>query len=303
MIEVVQSGLLTTIQDLGRNGYQAYGVPRSGALDPFLASIANKLVGNPFGRPLLEFALVGPTLHFNEETWISIVAFSCEYEADGAPVPEFSATRIAAGSTLEFKRMDGWFGYLAVNGGIATTPVLGSASTYLAGQLGDRLHKGQLLPTGLGESTRFSVREGFLGFRDSSILPVLPALHTDLFTEHERHNLADEEYTITMHSNRMGIYLEGAPIEPPAVRRSVPAFPGVIQIPPSRRPIILGPEGPTTGGYPQIGMLSKMGWTKLAQLRPGKAVRFEWIETEQAQRIWSYRNRILETSEAWETVL
>lgn len=298
-INVIQPGMLTTIQDLGRNGYQAYGVPRSGALDPFLATIANKLVGNSPDTPILEFALVGPTLHFTKETWISIAAFSCEYSVDNDRCREFKAVRIPADSTLAFKGMDGWFGYLAFSGGIETDHMLGSASTYLAGKLGDRLQKGQVLTAGPASEAHFSVREGFLGFRASSILPILPSIHTDLFSEHERHKLVDEEYTITMNSNRMGIYLEGAPIEPPAVRRSVPAFPGAIQILPSHRPIILGPEGPTTGGYPQIAMLSKIGWTKLAQLRPGRKVRFEWIETEQAQRIWSYRNRILETAEAW----
>ena len=302
IIEVIQPGLLTTVQDRGRNGFQAYGVPRSGALDPFLAATANKLVGNSAEAALLEFALVGPTLRFNRETWISIAAFSCDYTVAGNHIPEFTAFRLPAGSLLEFKRMAGWFGYLGIEGGLIIDPVLGSASTYLAGKLGDRLQKSQRLISGNATVMHLSVRRGFLGFRASSILPVLPALHTDLYPEHERHKLADEEFTVTMHSNRMGIYLEGAPIEAPPVKRSVPAFPGTIQIPQSRQPIILGPEGPTTGGYPQIGVMSKIGWTKLAQLRPGNKVRFEWIEVEQAQRVWSYRNRILETREAWEVI-
>lgn len=302
MIDVIQPGLLTTVQDLGRTGYQAYGMPRSGALDPFLASVANRLVGNSAGTPLLEFALVGPTLQFSHECWISLTAFSCTYKVEGTRVPEFTAFRVPAGSTLQFGGMEGWFGYLAFSGGIQTSPVLGSSSTYLAGKLGDRLNKNQRLSIGESTGNHSSVKQGFLGFRATSILPLLPALHTDLFSQHERYKLADVHYTLSMRSNRMGIYLEGAPIQPPHVRRSVPAFPGTIQIPQSLQPIILGPEGPTTGGYPQVGILAKTGWTTLAQLRPGKQVRFEWTEIEEARKIWNYRNRILDAREAWERI-
>lgn len=302
MIEVIQPGLLTTVQDLGRNGYQAYGVPRSGALDPFLASIANKLVGNTPDAPLLEFALVGPNLRFHEPCWVAVVAFGCNYALNARPVEEFSAQLAPAGSTLQFHGMDGWFGYLAFGGGLQTQRVLGSASTYLAGKIGDRLARNQQFQTGPDTQQHYSIRTGFLGFRTSNILPLLPAFHTDLFSEHERYKIADVDYTLTMNSNRMGIYLEGASIESPQVRRSVPAFPGTIQIPQSRQPIILGPEGPTTGGYPQIGILAKTGWTLLAQLRPGKTVRFEWTEAEQASRVWSFRNQILAAKEAWEPI-
>src|SRR5262249_39316370 len=132
MIEVLQPGVLTTIQDSGRNGYQAYGIPRSGALDPFLAAIANRLAGNPSHAPLLEFALIGPNLRFQQDCRVAVAGFGCEYQLDGKPFPDFTTVPVRAGSTLTFSRMEGWFGYLAFSGGILAPQVLGSASTYLA---------------------------------------------------------------------------------------------------------------------------------------------------------------------------
>jgi len=302
MIEVLQPGLLTTIQDLGRRGYENYGVPPSGALDPFLASVANKLVGNDLNSPLLEFALVGPTLMFRKDCWVGVAGFDVRYLLNGKPADEFTAFPVPAGSVLQFSGMQGWFGYLAVSGGILCERILGSASTYISGRIGNRLRKGALLEVGETTEKYFSVRRDFLGFRATNILSILPALHTSGFSMQSRHKLAENDYTITLQSNRMGIRLEGAPIKQPKVRRSAPALPGTIQVPRSGDPLILGPEGPTTGGYPQIAVLPRTSWTKLAQTRPREKIRFEWTSVESARQIWSHRNSIFSRDEAWQRI-
>jgi antagonist of KipI len=302
MIEVLQPGVLTTIQDMGRNGYQAYGIPRSGALDPFLAAIANRLAGNPSHAPLLEFALIGPSLRFQQDCRIAVTGFGCEYQLDGKPVPEFTTVPVHAGSTLTFNRMEGWFGYLAFSGGILVPQVLGSASTYLAGKIGDRLTVQSKFDAGSSHGPCYSLRKGFLQFRGTNILTILPSLHTDQFTFRERRALIQEEYRISIHSNRMGIYLEGTAIHAPQVDRSAPAFAGAIQVPKSGRPIVLGPEGPTTGGYPQIAALSRISWTTLARIQPGRTLRLQWMEIEQARKIWKYRAQILTSREVWTVI-
>lgn len=300
MIEVLQPGLLTTIQDLGRKGHEVYGIPPSGALDPFLASVANKLVGNELNAPVLEFALVGPTLKFLVPCWIAVAAFSSLYLANGKQVPEFSAVFVQEDTVLQFAGTRGWFGYLAVGGAFQAEQVLGSASACLSAHIGNRMEKGQRLNVGARTGRCCSIRKEYLGLQGSGIVHVLPGLHTSLFSEWERCKLVESEYTISMKSNRMGMYLNGAEIEPPPVKRSAPALPGTIQVPTSGQPIILGPEGPTTGGYAQIAVLSRASWTTIAETRPGEPFRFEWIDPQQALRIREYRDSIFRKQEAWE---
>ncbi len=302
MIEVLQPGFLTTIQDSGRRGYEAYGMPGSGPFDPFLASVANRLVGNDLNAPLLEFALTGPSLKFDHECWIAIVANSAEYLLDQELVPEFSAVPVHSDSVLQFRGMRGWFGYLAVAGGFVAPPVLGSVSTYLAGKLGRRLEAGASLQSGTPGHSAYRIPKESLGLRTTNIVPILPGLHTGQFSARNRLLLAESEYRIASHSNRMGIHMRGVEIGAPAVKRSAPVLRGTIQIPRTGQPIILGPEGPTTGGYPQIGILSRISWTKLAETRPGECIRFEWMDVDKARQLWEYRNSIFQLEEAWQRI-
>ncbi len=300
MIEILQPGILTTIQDSGRAGFEAYGVPHSGFFDPFLAAIANKLAGNPLDSPVLEFALTGPTLLFLDPCCIALSGYGLRFEINSKPVREFSSVLVAAGSTLKFFSMHGWFGYLAVSGGFRVEPVLGSASTYIAGKIGGRLEKGGRLDTGKCQLTGLCLRKEFHPAVSDAVLLLLPGMHTRLFSESEKQKIVQGVYRIGLQSNRMGIRMEGAGVEPPEVKRSAPALSGTIQIPGSGQPILLGPEGPTTGGYAQLGVMSRTSWSVLAGVRPGKEVRFEWTVPEQAVQIRHDRDRLLETPEAWE---
>ncbi len=282
MIEVLRPGLLTTIQDAGRRGFEAYGVPRSGVFDPFLAAVANKLVGNPLDTALIEFALVGPELRFHRNVSVAICGYGIHYEVNKTTFPVFGAFSVQAGSEFRFAGMKGWYGYIAVGGGIEGEKVLGSVSTYVAGGIGRRIQKDDRLKVGPATAQLFSLRSTHWSFAEESMLQLLPSQHTSRFNGKELQKIVEHPYRINSQSNRMGIRLEGLSVNPPSVRRSAPAIPGTVQIPRSGSPIILGPEGPTTGGYAQIAVLSRTSWTVLAATGPGKTIRFEWTDVDTA---------------------
>ena len=300
MIEVLSPGAFTTIQDLGRKGHEIHGMPPSGVFDPFLACIANRLVGNADESALLEFALTGPFLHFHSAARLALVAWEPRYILDGSPVPEFQSFVAPEGSTLEFKGMQGWYGYLGFAGGLVAKKVLGSASTYALGRIGARLGKGERLQCGTATRTALALRRESVGFRSVPVLRILRSLHTDLFSERDLDTLSSNEYRILQNSDRMGIALEGTPLPSPRLKRSAPAFPGSIQVLPSGQLLLLGPEGPTTGGYPQIAILAGVSWTTLAQAKPGSMVRVEWTTREHASQMIAYRNSLFQTEAAWQ---
>jgi antagonist of KipI len=298
MIEVLQPGI-TTIQDLGRIGFESIGVPRSGAFDPFLAKVANQLVGNSHNVPLLEFALVGPSLRFHKACSLAFLGFSVQYNVNGKSVPEFKVFRVEAGEELYFKGMSGWFGYLAISGGIRIEKILGSASTNAAAGIFERLKSGDQLQSIEMNRQSFGIKKQSLPLPENNVLHILEAAHTHLFHEQSKMLISANEYKVTLQSDRMGARLQGAAIEVPEIKRSVPTLPGVIQIARSGQPIILGPEGPITGGYPQIGIISETSWTTLAAIQPGKSLRFQWINLEQAKKYRDQRNQIFFDKGIW----
>ena len=299
MIEVIQPGLLTTIQDGGRFGFEVHGMPSSGPFDPFLARVSNKLVGNRLDDALLEFALVGPTLKFFQETWVAVTGYGCRYLLDEKPVAEFSAFRVKSGSTLQFSGMHGWFGYMAISGGILCDRILNSCSTYVAGNIGNKIARSQQILAGEQTGNYCSIPVQQLGLGGPGKVDLLPGLHMSEFRQEEHKKLAESKYTVSLQSNRMGVLFSGPAISAPHIRRSAPALPGTIQIQASGCPMALGPEGPTTGGYPQIAVLTKASWTQLAQTRPGGSVRFEWTDIESAKRAYRLRESFLNSDDVW----
>lgn len=303
MIEVLQAGLLTTIQNGGRRGYEAYGVPRSGAFDPFLAAIANKIAGNSgTTTPLIEFALAGPTLHFYKDATIAIAGKGARFELDGEHVPVLRPLRVPSGSVLRFIGFQGWFGYISIQGGIRTERVLGSASTYVGGKIGKRLEKNEALKIGGKPGLPLVLKNGYWNFPEEPVVYLLSAPHTTLFKEEEIQQIAERDFTISLRSNRMGIRLDASGIAAPTIRRSVPVIPGTVQIPHSGDPIIVGPEGPTTGGYPQMGVISRTSWTTLAGIPPGQKIRFQWSDLQTARKRWEQREMLLHSPEAWDQI-
>ena len=299
MIEILQPGLLTTIQDPGRRGYEVSGIPASGPFDPFLAQIASHLVGNQKVLPLLEFAMIGPHFRFHQDALFAIAAYASDYFLDGKQLPQFTAALARKDSVLEFRQMQSWFGYIAFAGGLESEKILGSASTYVSGQIGKRIQKGDLLDVQKIRSRKTGFRLDPKWLNIESELHLLRALHTQDFTEADKNQLENDTYKLLPQSNRMGIYLQGAGLKHSRVYRSSPALPGTVQILPSGQPLILGPEGPTTGGYPQVATVSRSSWTALAAAKPGGLVKLRWKDVNETRKLWDQRQELFKDRKAW----
>ncbi|MGQ0578356.1 MAG: biotin-dependent carboxyltransferase family protein [Betaproteobacteria bacterium] len=321
-LRVLKPGVLTTLQDSGRNGYQHYGVPVSGAMDLFSHRVANILVGNPGDEASLEMTLQGPRLEFDQDAVIAICGADLSPAIGGAEVPEGKAVRVCAGSVLDFGACRvGCRAYLAVRGGFDVPRVMGSRSTYETAQLGgmhgrtlrkdDRLRIGEStgniypgLDAELVRSQRafafpkWAVNQHIekLG-RAPQVVRIIPGRHWEAFPATARDALTGTEFRIAPDSNRMGFRLEGAVIEPekPLEILSEAVTFGTIQIPPAGMPIVLMADRQTVGGYPKIAEVSSVDLHLLAQLKPGDLLRFELVSLAQAQALWLAREQEIMT--------
>jgi KipI family sensor histidine kinase inhibitor len=293
-VEVVRPGMLSTIQDLGRRGHRARGVPLSGGADAFALRMVNALVGNPENTAALEFTLTGPDLKFSHDTVIALGG------AKFGKFPLWQPMKAPAGATLSLgPARRGCRGYLAIAGGFAVPDVLGSASTYLRAGLGGV--EGRALRAGdrlaVAEVKREVVGHWHI---DERILPAyspnaeLRVVRGAQAAEYGR-ALFEAEFRVTPQSDRMGVRLHG-----PALARSVTTdltsttvVPGTVQIPPDGHPIVLMADAQTIGGYPQAAHVITVDLPLLAQLRPGDAVRFREVTLAEAHRLASARERTL----------
>lgn len=258
MIEVVDPGLLTTIQDIGRPGYAHLGVPPSGAVDPVSLAIGNQLVGNAPGAAALEASLVGPRLRFARPTLVALVG-ACETRVEECV--ELDVGRAVMGARI----------YVCVAGGIDAERVLGSCSTDLLSGLGPApLRAGDVLRVGTpgapGGSFGVAAR--------SNVLRVVPGPRDDWLASPAR--LFDTQWKVTASSNRIGIRLDGPPLDRARTDelRSEGLVTGAIQVPPNGKPILLLNDHPTTGGYPVIGVVHSEDLPSAGQLAPGDVVSF-----------------------------
>ena len=282
-VRVNKAGLLTTVQDGGRWGYQAMGVPVAGPMDLYSHRLANALVGNADGGATLEVTLTGPELEFDDERTIAVTGATFE----GIPDARFAVRR---GDRLRFgARVRGTRAYVAISGGIDTPLVLGSRSTHLPSAMGGfegrALKAGDELP--LGEPiARLKVRapnsraperealtERTLAERT---LRVLPGPQHDRFTANALDVLQSAPYRIGTDSNRMGYRLAGARLEhsrgADIISDATPA--GTLQVPASGQPILLMADRQTTGGYAKIATVISADLSVAGQLAPGDEVRF-----------------------------
>ncbi|MGX6604494.1 5-oxoprolinase subunit C family protein [Micromonosporaceae bacterium Da 78-11] len=274
MITVVRAGPLTTVQDLGRPGFAHLGVPRSGALDAPALRRANALVGNPATAAGLETTLMGCALLFAEPARVAVTGATAVLKVDQVPVAG-PVVEVPAGARLEIGRATrGVRSYLAVAGGIAVEPVLGSRSTDTLSGLGPpRLTDGLTLPIGVetGQLTVGPATEP----ADELRLGVRLGPRDDWFVAAE---LFSSAYQVSPVSNRVGTRLAGSAL----TRAQAGELPsegvvlGAIQVPADGQPLIFLADHPTTGGYPVIGVVDDV--TPLAQARPGTTVRFHALD-------------------------
>jgi biotin-dependent carboxylase-like uncharacterized protein len=269
VIEIVAPGPLATVQDLGRSGYAALGVARAGAFDRAALRLGNRLVGNPDAAAAIEVTLGGLAVRLLAPATIALTGAVCTGAPDwGAAVslPTGASFRLAAPER-------GLRSYLAVRGGVAVPPVLGSRSTDTLSGIGPApLRAGDRLPIGVSADALVGASAAEPAFRTS--LPVRFGPRDDWFTAAARDALLDATWTVRPECDRVGIRLDGPVLARSRTEElpSEPTLPGAVQVPPYGRPIVFGPDAPVTGGYPVIAVVTDLD--PAAQLRPGDPVRF-----------------------------
>lgn len=284
-LEVVGTGPLATIQDLGRPGHAAWGVPLSGGLDRRSLRLGNRLVGNAESAAGVEVTFGGARFRADADVILAVTGAPGAVTIGGVPVAQNAPLTVPAGQELALEAPScGVRSYLCVRGGITVPTVLGSRATDLLAGLGPAvLKKGDRLP--VGRATR--------DVPDVEVAPVHdpPAGHVtlrvrlgprdDWFTPEARERLLSTPWTVTAESNRIGVRLDGTELER-AITHELPTeglMLGSLQVPPSGRPTIFLADCPVTGGYPVIAVLLDADVDVAAQLRPGQTLRFRTSST------------------------
>jgi KipI family sensor histidine kinase inhibitor len=289
-LEVLKPGAFTTVQDLGRTGYQALGVSPGGAVDPVAARVANRLVGNRDDAAVLECSMQGPVIRFHTGARVACVGWSGL--RSGRPL------EICSGDTLDLgARMLAVRGYVAIAGGIRVPMVLGSRATDVragfGGHGGRALKAGDRLPVGPGTAGPTSGNWWVNWPRSErphriTELRFLPGVQASWFSESAGRRLRSEIYQISPDFDRTGLRLDGPLLELAKTGELVsqPVVEGSIQVPPDGRPIVLLAERQTIGGYPQIGHVISADLPRLARCWPGTPVRFREVTLAEAREAW-----------------
>ncbi|GAA4567608.1 biotin-dependent carboxyltransferase family protein [Planotetraspora kaengkrachanensis] len=280
MIEIVAPGPYATVQDLGRPGYAHLGVPRSGAADAPSLRLANRLVGNPESAAGIELTFGGAVLRFGVNAWIALAGAPCPVEAGRRPAGMCAPVWVPQGGTVNVGApREGLRTYVAVRGGIAVEPVLGSRSTDSLSGLGPPvLRAGTVLPVGdAGPQAAIRVDSAVQGpFSPGPSVRVVLGPRADWFAPDAADTLRAGPYEVATETNRVGVRLRGAALER-AREGEIPSegMPlGAVQVPPDGRPIVFLADHPTTGGYPVIGVVAARDVPLVAQLRPGDRLWF-----------------------------
>lgn len=304
--EVIQPGFFSTVQDLGRRGHFASGIPPSGAMDRFALQMGNLLVQNPLGEAGLEMTGLGVTVRVWQETVVALTGGRFEATLNGNPLPLWETIALRPGDHLSVgKALAGWRGYLCVAGGIDVPQVLGSKSTYTLGGLGGVrgrvLKKGDLLKVGIPRVSLDSingrkVKEDILPKPGAEkTLRVVLGPQDDHVQEESIEAFLNSDYRVSIRANRVGYRFEGpqlyfkeraesrdAGLDPSNIVDDGNAI-GAIQIPAGKEPICLGVDGVTMGGYVKIACLIAADMDRMAQLRLREFMRFKRVTVEEAR--------------------
>jgi antagonist of KipI len=296
-VEVLDPGFLTTVQDLGRLGFERYGVPVSGAMDTFALRAANLLVGNQPDAAGLEFTAAGPILYAWHDCLVALGGYGFALEMDGTEYPSWMAVLVRQGGTVRLipNEQSGW-GYLAVSGGILVPEVMGSRSTYLRGGFGGvsgrKLAAGDLLPVPQLAKDAFLLAGSELGpenrprYNENPIIRVVLGPQADAFSKAGLFTFVENEYILSETADRMGYRFEGPEIEhqKPADILSDGIALGAVQVPANGKPIVMMSDRQTTGGYTKIANVISADLPLLAQCQAGiSRVHFKVITVEEAQ--------------------
>jgi biotin-dependent carboxylase-like uncharacterized protein len=294
--EVIEPGILTTIQDRGRYGFSQFGVPPSGALDSFSLRVGNLLVENKEEEACLEITLVGLKIKALREVVIAITGGDLFPLLNEEPLEMWRTHLLVEGDIIHFKKVrTGCRAYLAMSGGLVVQKIMGSSSTYLSGKFGGlegrALRRGDILytldiPSSLDKLGLRFPSDSIPPLEKEVFLRVIPGPQDHHFTEKGLNTFSSEYYQVTPQCDRMGVRLEGPKIERRSdVEESIISeglISGAIQVPGDGKPIIILTEL-VTGGYTKIATIISMDLPKVAQLKPGDRTRFKPISMEEAQ--------------------
>jgi biotin-dependent carboxylase-like uncharacterized protein len=303
-IRVRQPGLLTTVQDTGRFGEYAIGMPPSGAMDVFSYQVGNYLVGNEDGAAGLEMTYLGPELEFTESAVIAITGAEMPPKINGEEAPTWEVIAVGAGDVLSFDYLvSGARSYLAVSGGIDVPIFMHSRSTYtligLGGLEGRALQEGDELEVGEGgdryDRVGMAVNEDHVpAYSKETELRVIIGLASYRLTEESMEEFLDTIWTVTPDADRVGYRYKGGELkfverEQPAGAGADPAnvvdfgYPiGSIQVPGGVEPIVLMNDAVTGGGYATIGTIISADRDRLAQTKTNDKTRFRSVDLDEA---------------------
>ena len=301
-LRIAKPGLLTTVQDTGRWGLQHLGVVPCGAMDRVALALANALVGNRPGEAALEITLLGPQIEFADDSLVALCGAEFDASVGEAGLPRDRPVFLPAGSGLTLRRAArGTRAYLAIAGGIAVEPLLGSRSTCLPAKFGGlegrALRSGDLLPLapdaaqlarsryerlssrasrGGLQSVRWSAPALTWPEHEPIVLHAMPGRHHAEFDAESQREFIDSLWRVSPDSNRMGFRLTGPALARPQGGEilSEPTCLGTVQVPANGAPIVLMADHQTTGGYPRIAEVAGADVPRLAQLAPGGTLRF-----------------------------
>ncbi|MCM3397476.1 biotin-dependent carboxyltransferase family protein [Oceanobacillus profundus] len=306
IIEVVKPGLATSVQDLGRTGFQAFGVVVSGAMDSFALQVGNILVGNPREAAGIEIVIMGPELRILEDTVLAICGADLSPKLDGELLPVWKSFSVRKGQVITFGQpKDGAYAYIAVAGGIDTPVVMGSKSTYtkaaIGGFKGRYLQKGDHLASSPFSFSLKSVSGRGLSptyvpnYKNVEKVRVILGPDQAAIAESSIEQFLSSSYKVSTQSDRMGYRLEGAELthKHGADILSDAVLSGTIQVPASGQPIVLLADRQTTGGYTRIGTVISVDLPFVAQKYTGSELRFETVQVEEAQLLYVKRERLL----------
>ncbi|MTT31867.1 5-oxoprolinase/urea amidolyase family protein [Terrilactibacillus sp. BCM23-1] len=310
-IKIIRPGLLSTIQDLGRQGFQKHGVIVGGAMDRYASRLANMLVGNEEGEGTIEMTLVGPSIEFEQDMLISMTGGNFSPTIDDEKAPMWRPIYVKKGSVLTLNVCEsGCRAYLAVAGGFNIKKVMESKSTYLLGNIGgykgralqknDRLYVNEMssIAKKIVQKVKFEADRGpFIAPKwciPSSYIPQAePVLRFvegkqfDQFSQQSIHDFCDKPFDISQKSDRMGYRLTGPKLnlKEPMELLSEAVSHGTVQVPPNGDPIVLLADRQTTGGYPKIAQVISVDLPIIAQLKPGEQVYFRKIDFSEAEAL------------------
>lgn len=302
-IVVLAPGMLTTVQDLGREGFGPLGVSPSGAADPISLRVGNRLVGNPEGAAGLEMTLLGGSFQFSQGAVAALTGSDFGATLDGHPLEPWGSFEAKPGQSLRLgPTRGGARAYLCVRGGISVKLFLGSASTHLLSGLGGHegraLRKGDMLKIGASGGAfrkRKLDRQTRDRLRPRRSLRVTPGPQSGWFSEAAQRSFYQSTYRVAEESNRMGLRLEGSPIPDGARGEMISegVALGAIQIAGGGLPIILFVEQQTTGGYAKIANVVSADLHCLGQLRPRDEIHFARVDFAMARRLWMEQEELL----------